>query len=148
MKVFLFGLLIALSFSLVAQDEITSFRGWDWGISFDEVSDQLKPAKTKTTMGMKPFTKVGEELMYEGIGVDNILYLFKRNTFVAATVAMHNDNVESIVKIFTAKYGEPKVVDAFVLTNYEWHIPTADIAITHLPSASGGIGTSVQIKGK
>jgi hypothetical protein len=87
-------------------------------------------------------------LSFEGIEVDNIIYLFKRNSFVAATVAMHNDNLENIVALFTSKYGEPTVTDAFVLTNYEWHISTVDIAITHLPSAARGIGTSVQIKGK
>lgn len=148
MKVLLLSVLIIMSSSVIAQEELTSFRGWDWGISFDEVSSELTPAKTRTTMGMKPFNKVNEELTYEGIEVDNIIYLFKKQKFVAATVAMHNDNLENIVKIFTTKYGEPKVVDAFVLTNYEWHISTADIAIAHISSASNGIGVSVQIKGK
>ena len=148
MKAFLLSLLMVIGITVVAQEQINSFRGWDWGISFEEVSDQLVAAKTKTTMGMKPFNKVNEELKYEGLEVDNIIYLFKKKKFVAATVALHNDNLDNIVEIFTAKYGEPKVTNAFVLTNYEWHISSADIAIAHIPSASKGIGVSVQIKGK
>ena len=148
MKALIVSILIAMSFSVFAQEEVKSFQGWNWGIAFDEVSSQLTPADTRTTKGMKPFNRIGEEKIYEGLEVDNIYYLFKKDKFVAATVAMHNDNLDKIVAIFTKKYGEPKVVDAFVLTNYEWHIPTADIAIAHIPAASNGIGVSVQIMGK
>ncbi|MDA3880811.1 MAG: hypothetical protein PF436_10520 [Prolixibacteraceae bacterium] len=141
-------LALFMSMGLFAQEELTSFRGWEWGTSYNELESQLTPADTRTTLGMKPFHKIDEELNFEGIDVDNIIYLFKRNKFVAATVAMHNDHLDEIIKVFTEKYGEPKVVEAFVLTNHEWHIPTADIVITKIPSASNGIGVSVQIKGK
>jgi len=148
MKALLISILVTFSISVSAQSEVTSFRGWDWGISFSDVSNQLAPAKTKTTRGMKPFQKINEELVYEGIEVDNILYLFKNDKFVAGSVAMHNDNINKIVEIFTEKYGEPKKTDAFILVNYEWHIPTADIGIAHISSATGGIGVSIQIMGK
>ena len=148
MKALLFSILIAFSVTAFAQEEVKSFRGWEWGKAFSEVSDQLEPVKTRTTRGFKPYGKINEELVFEGIKVDNIIYLFKKEKFVAATVAMHNDNLDKIVKIFEGKYGKAKYTDAFILKNYEWHIPTATVVVTMTPSASNGIGCLVQIEGK
>lgn len=148
MKTFLFCILIAIGVNAFAQEEVKSFRGWEWGLAFNEVSDQLEPVKTRTTRGFKPYGKINEELIFEDIEVDNIIYLFKKEKFVAATVAMHNDNLNKIVEVFEEKYGKAKFTDAFILKNYEWHIPTATVVVTMTPSASNGIGCLVQIEGK
>lgn len=148
MKGILLIIVLSISSICLGQEKITSFRGLDWGLQYSEVKDQLEPVKTRTTKGLKPFKKIDEVLVFEGIEVENILYLFKKEKFVAATVAMHNDNLDSIISIFEKKYGEPKFTDAFILKNYEWHMPSAIIVVTITPSASDGIGLLVQINGK
>jgi len=148
MKSILALVFLALSLSVYSQEELKTFRGHAWGTSFQEMSSQLQPADTRTTMGMKAYSKNGEELVFEGLSADNILYLFKRNELVAGTIAMDNGNLDKLIEILTGKYGEPKKTDAVVLTNYEWKLSAAMLVVTHIPSASNNIGVSVQIKGK
>ncbi|MBN2521105.1 MAG: hypothetical protein JXB17_11400 [Bacteroidales bacterium] len=146
MKGIVLFVLMIISTLISAQEEIEGYGNWKWGTLYTDVQDELVPSTNKIP-GFKAYEKKNETLEFEGLKARLISYAFKNGEFVGINIGLFSEDLEKIVEIFTGKYGEPLKTETPFLTNYEWHINSADISITNLPS-SGNEGLAVGIKRK
>lgn len=146
MKKYLVFLILISSSIVYSQEQITGFGGWEWGTPLVDVESQLTKSSNKLP-GFAAYDKINEELTFEGLDARLITYGFKKKVFRAVNIGLKNSDLDKIVEIFTEKYGEPKKTETPFLTNWEWHISSADMSITYLPSKKED-GVTIGIKGK
>ncbi|MFC2120150.1 hypothetical protein ACFLTI_00990 [Bacteroidota bacterium] len=146
-KALLAFMLAVFSIGLFGQSDINGFRDWDWDIEFSTVSRDLTPSKNKLPR-FKAYDKKTENLSFEEITAHLITYGFKNGKFAAVNIGIFNKDLDHIVKVFTKNYGKPRKVDTPFLMNYEWHLKSADISISHFPSKKGEKNTSIGISKK
>ncbi len=144
MRFFFVSCLLLSSFCLNAQS-VDDFRGWKWGTPFSQLESELVKSKNKLP-GFKAYDKIGDLLEFEGCKARLITYGFKKDVFRIVNIGLYSDDIEKITRIFTEKYGEPKVSELGLLKNWEWQLKTADISIAYIKSKKDGI--TIGIKGK
>lgn len=132
---------------LFAQSDISGFRNWKWNMPFSKVSVKLTPSKKKLPR-FDAFNKKIEDYLFEDVTAQNITYGFKDDKFTAVNISIFNKDLKHILKVFTKKFGPPKMVDTPFLKKYEWHLKSSDLSITYLPSQKGDKNTSIGISKK
>jgi len=138
-------LLFVSSYSF-AQDPITGFRDWDFGLALETVEGDLVKAKNMMPGG-KAFTLPDDDLNFEGKEVLEITYVFKKKKFNGVNILLEVKDLDYWIELYTEKYGEPKKVDMSFFINYDWETPTARLSFTHMPS-KGDDGLSMSIMAK
>lgn len=146
MKKYFVFLLLLFSTLIYSQEQLDGFRDWKWGTMLKDVESQLKKSSNKLP-GFAAYDKIDEDLKFEGLEVRLITYGFKKKVFRAVNIGVKTSDLDKIVEIFTKKYGEPKKTETSFLTNWEWHLNSADMSITYFPTAKED-GVTIGIKGK
>jgi len=121
--------MLVISSAIFAQKEITEFRGIKWDTPFSEISEGMVKAKTMTP-GFKGFAKEGDDMNFAGAEAHHITYMFKKNLLYGVCFAYYRKDLETVVENITAKYGEPKATETFLLDNYEWMFEKTMITLT------------------
>jgi len=104
-----------------------------WDTPFDEVSEGMTKSSSKTP-GFKGFEKAGDDMNFEGIEAHTVIYLFKKNKFVGASMGITKGQVDDAVALFTEKFGEPRFTDTPFLKNYEWVLDKSVAVISVFPT--------------
>lgn len=146
MKKYFTILLLLCSTIIYSQEQIEGFGGWKWGTPLADIESQLKKSSNKLP-GYASYDKIDDDLNFEGLQARLITYGFKKKALKVVNIGINNADLDKIVEIFTSKYGEPKKTETPFLTNWEWHINSADISIAYLPSKKEN-GVTIGIKGK
>ncbi len=146
MKGIVFIFLMFTCTLISAQEEIEGYGDWKWGTLYTDVQDELVVSSNKLP-GFKAYDKKNETLEFEGLKARLITYGFKKGEFWVVNIGLYSEDMGEIVEIFTNKYGEPLKTETPFLTNYEWHINSADFSISYFPS-KGNEGLTIGIKGK
>lgn len=133
MKAILILVMAVFTCGLFAQEGVDNFRGIQWDTPFDEVSEGMTKSSSKTP-GFKGYEKAGDDMNFEGIEAHTVIYLFKKNKFVGASMGITKDQVDDAVALFTEKFGEPKITDTPFLKNYEWVLDKSVAVISYFPT--------------
>jgi len=146
-KALLVLVLAIFNIGLFAQSDISGFRNWKWDLPFSQVSEKLTPSKEKLPR-FDAFDKKVEVYNFEDVTAHLITYGFKDDKFTAVNISIYNKDLKHILKVFTKKYGPPKMVDTPFLKKYDWQLKSSDLSITYLPSKKGDKNTSIGISKK
>jgi hypothetical protein len=147
MKSLFITLFILSSFTILAQDYNMGFKNLNWGTTLEEVSDQFTKSENKVPP-MKGYDKINEDFTFEDITAEMITYGFKKEKFKGVNILIKDEHLNQLIELWTTKYGEPKLTDAGFLKNYEWHLESFRMTISHFPQKDGDANTTIGIMQK
>lgn len=106
---------------LLAFSQVNSrgFRGWEWGIEYEAVSEQLERSGFKIP-GSRAFTRKGDCSTFEGIETNEVLYLFKKEKFAGVLIHIQSNDFGRIAEILSQEYGIAKQISSGKATKFFW----------------------------
>jgi len=139
--------IISISTSLFAQDYSVGFKNINWGTALEEMSDQFTKSENKIPP-LKGYDRINEDLKFEDFTAELITYGFKSDKLKGVNILIKDEHLDHLIQTWTERYGDPKITDAGFLKNYEWHMDTFLIAVTHFTKKEGNANTTIGISQK
>lgn len=90
-------------------DDMNGFRGLTWGDGLETIlatDPKLVEGHMGSMPGVKAFKRTDEDLMFGGIKVDSITYIFYKNRFTSVSIEFRGyDNFERILQYCKQQFG-------------------------------------------